>query len=69
MTDWDAYLDAVAGPIGLAIAPEHRDGVARFLDIAAGMARTLDFVALDDGDLALAPVYSPSASLPTEQPE
>ncbi len=59
MTDWDSYMDAVAGSIGLAIAPDYREGVARFLEIAAGMARTLEAVPLDEDELALAPTFLP----------
>ncbi len=46
--DWDAWIDAVAPRLGLAVAPEWRPGVARFLGLAAGMAATLDAVELGD---------------------
>lgn len=57
MSDWDAYIDAVAGPLGLAIAPPYRAGVAGFLGIAAEMAAVLASVDLDPDELALAPIY------------
>ena len=59
MTGADAYIDAAAGLMGLAIAPDHRPGVRRFLGIAAEMAAVLDQVPLDDGALELAPAYLP----------
>ncbi len=56
---WDAYIDAVSAPIGLRVAAEHRPGVTRFLVLATEMAAVLDGVALDEDDLALAPVFTP----------
>lgn len=47
-TDWTAYVDVVAPTVGLAIAPEWRPGVARFLGLAAGMAATLEAVEFGD---------------------
>ena len=48
--DCDAYVDAQAALLGLPIAPEHRPGVVRYLQLAAGMApRVMDFV-LAPGD-------------------
>jgi hypothetical protein len=42
--DWDAYVDAQAALLGLPIAPEHRPGVVRYLQLVAGMApRVMDF--------------------------
>ncbi len=58
MTNWEAYAEGMAGPVGLVIAPEYRAGVARFLAIAAEMAAVLETVELDDAELDLAPVYS-----------
>lgn len=66
MTDWDAYIDAVAGPLGLAIAPPWRSGVVGFLGIAAEMATVLAAVELDPDELALAPVYR--LPEPSEEP-
>jgi hypothetical protein len=42
--DWDAYVDAQAALLGLPIAPEHRPGVVRYLQLVADMApRVMDF--------------------------
>jgi hypothetical protein len=60
----DAYIDSTSAVVGLTIAEEYRPGVARFLALAAEMADLLDAVELDDGELALAPVYLPPASGP-----
>jgi hypothetical protein len=57
--DLDAYIDAASAATGLAIAEAHRPGVARFLALAAEMAAVLEAVPLDDGELALAPVFAP----------
>lgn len=46
--DWDAWIDATAPVLGLAIEPEWRAGIARFLGLAAGMAATLDAADLGD---------------------
>lgn len=55
----EAYLDAAAGLLGLTIEPDWRPGVAKFLELAAEMAATLETVELDDGELVLAAVYTP----------
>ena len=55
----DAYIDATAGLLGLTIEPEWKPGVAKFLGLAAELAATLEAVPLDDGELVLAPVYTP----------
>jgi hypothetical protein len=57
--DPDAYIEAVSAVVGLTVAEAFRPGVARYLALAADMARTLETVELDDGELALAPVYLP----------
>lgn len=64
MTDeeLDAWIDAAAAPLGLAIAAAHRPGVRRFLAIAGEMAATLDRAALDEDEPALAPIYTPPGS-------
>jgi hypothetical protein len=36
--DAERYLDPAAEALGLAIAPEHRPGVVRYLQLAASMA-------------------------------
>jgi hypothetical protein len=59
MTDPDAWIDATAPALGLAIDDAWRPGVVRFLGIAAEMAAILNAVELDDGEFALAPVYLP----------
>jgi hypothetical protein len=42
--DWDAYVDAQAALLGLSVAPEHRPGVLRYLQLVAAMApRVMDF--------------------------
>jgi hypothetical protein len=48
--DWDAYVDAQAALLGLPIAPEHRPGVVRYLQLAAGMAPRVTDFALAPGD-------------------
>jgi hypothetical protein len=57
--DLDAYIDAASAMAGLHVAEAHRPGVARYLALAAEMAATLEAVTLDDGELALAPVFLP----------
>ena len=57
MRDLEAHLDAAAGLVGLAIAEAWRPGVLRFLALAAEMAEAVEAVPLDEGELALAPVY------------
>ena len=40
----EAYIDAQCALLGLTLAPEHRPGVARYLQLVAGMApRVMDF--------------------------
>ena len=42
--DWDAYIDAQAALLGLSVAPEHRPGVLRYLQLVAAMApRVMEF--------------------------
>ncbi len=42
--DLEAYLDAQSALLALPIAPEHRPGVLRYLQLAAGLApRVMDF--------------------------
>lgn len=53
----DTYIDAASVVVGLAITEAWRPGVRRFLGIAAEMAAVLEAVPLEDGELALAPVY------------
>jgi Protein of unknown function (DUF4089) len=59
--DLAAYIDAASAMLDLEIAERHRPGMLRFLGLAAEMAAVLDGVPLDDGELALAPVFLPPA--------
>ncbi|MEM8551552.1 MAG: DUF4089 domain-containing protein [Pseudomonadota bacterium] len=61
----DAYLDATSAALELHIPERHRDGVKRFLAIAAEMADILDKAPLDARDLALAPTFT----LPEPKPD
>ena len=46
----EGYIDAQCALLGLTLAPEHRAGVARYLQMVAAMApRVMDF-ALAPGD-------------------
>ena len=53
----ERYVEAASELLDLPIAAEWRPGVARFLGMAAEMAAMLDAVALDEDDLAPAPVF------------
>lgn len=53
----ERYVDAAAELLDLPIEAEWRPGVARFLGLAAEMAAILDGVALDEDELAPAPVF------------
>ncbi len=55
----EAYMDAAADLVGLAIEPEWRPGVAQYLALAAEMAEILEQVVLDDAEIVQAPVYVP----------
>lgn len=55
----DAYLDAAARAAHLAIAAEYREGVKRFLAIAAEFAAALDEAPVENDHQAHAPVYRP----------
>lgn len=59
--DADAFIDGAAPAVGLSIDPEHREGVKKFLLIAAEMAKTLAEADLDPNEQAHAPVYTPAA--------
>ena len=42
--DFEVYLDAQCALLGLRLAPEHRPGVLRYLQLMAGVApRVMDF--------------------------
>jgi hypothetical protein len=42
--DFEAWMDAQAALLGLPIAPEHRPGVLRYLQLVAGIApRVMEF--------------------------
>lgn len=53
----ERYVDAAAELLDLPIEAEWRPGVARFLGLAAEMAAILDAVALDEDEIAPAPVF------------
>ncbi|MEO0760862.1 MAG: DUF4089 domain-containing protein [Pseudomonadota bacterium] len=67
-TDWDAWIDAMAPAMGLAIDPAHRPGVRQFLEIAADFAAVIETVPLDADELALLPVYTPPDTGPDPDP-
>ncbi len=48
--DPDRYLDATAAALELPIAPEHRPGVLRYLQLAAAMAERIESLPLDPAD-------------------
>ena len=54
-----AYLEAASAVVGLEVAPEYREGVLRFLAIAAEFAAALDSAPVDDDHQAHLPVYLP----------
>ena len=54
-----AYLEAASAVVGLDVAPEHREGVLRFLAIAAEFAAALDTAPVEDDHQAHLPVYRP----------
>ncbi|HUZ73463.1 MAG TPA: DUF4089 domain-containing protein [Stellaceae bacterium] len=56
--DPEAYLDAAAAAIGLAIAPEHRPGVILNLERIAALADTVMSFPLPE-DEEPAPVFRP----------
>ena len=55
--DWDAWIDTASAAMDLPVAGAHRQGVVRFLELAAEMAAILEAVPLDEAELALAPVF------------
>ncbi|MEM7523683.1 MAG: DUF4089 domain-containing protein [Pseudomonadota bacterium] len=57
--DPDKLIDGAAAAIDLPIAPAHRDGVGRFLRIAAEMAKTVDAAPVPEKTLDLATVFTP----------
>jgi len=64
--DFDAFIDQQAAMLGLVIAPEHRPGVKRFVELAATMAEQvmgLPLTAADEAGTVFAPV-SPQDPLP-----
>ena len=56
--DLEAYLDAAAAAIGLAIAPEHRPGVILNLERIAALAGTVMSFPLP-AEVEPAPVFRP----------
>lgn len=62
VADLEAFLDAHSALLRLPIAPEHRDGVVRYLQLAAGMATRVMEFPLDPSD------ESGSAFVPVSPP-
>jgi hypothetical protein len=62
--DTEAYVDAAAAALGLALAPDHRPGVIRYFQLAASMApRVMDFplTPADESGNVFVPVEAPKA--------
>ena len=62
--DWQRFIDAQGAMVGLSVAPEHRPGVARYLQLVAAMApRVTDFALTPDDEPAnvFTPVSPPAA--------
>ncbi len=59
--DPDAWIDAMAPVMGLAIGPVERPGVRTFLTLAKTMADRLETVELADDQLQPAAVFTPEA--------
>lgn len=55
----EALIDSLGPLLGLAITPEQRPGVIRFLAVAAEMAAVVASAPIDPDHLALAPVFVP----------
>jgi hypothetical protein len=55
-----AYIDATAGALGLTVAPEWKENVATFLDIARGMAALVEEARAETA-VEAAPVFTPRA--------
>lgn len=57
--DFDAYITQQAAMLGLPLAAEHRPGVRRFVELAAGMAEQvmgLPLTAADEAGFVFTPV-------------
>ena len=57
--DFDAFIEQQAALLGLPIAPAHRPGVKRFVELAAGMAEQvmgLPLTAADEAGYVFTPV-------------
>jgi hypothetical protein len=57
--DFDAHVAAASAAVDLEVPETCREGVKRFLAVAAEMAETLEAVPLDEREQAPAPVYRP----------
>jgi len=58
----EAYVDAAANAVGLKIAAEHRPGVVRYVQLAAGLAHqvmTFELAADDESASVFVPVEVP----------
>ncbi len=57
--DFDAFIEQQAAVLGLPIAPDHRPGVKRFVELAAGMAEqvmSMPLTPVDEAGHVFAPV-------------
>jgi hypothetical protein len=62
--DFEAFVDAQSALLGLPIAPEHRPGVVRYLQLVASIApRVMDFALTpaDESGSVFVPVAPPAA--------
>ncbi|MEM6849537.1 MAG: DUF4089 domain-containing protein [Pseudomonadota bacterium] len=57
--DPDAHIDSASPAVGLTIDPAYREGVKRFLLLAAEMADALNEADLAPNKQAHAPVFTP----------
>lgn len=63
--DFEAYVDAQSALLGLPIAPEHRPGVVRYLQLVYSIApRVMDFALTpaDESGSIFVPVAPPAAA-------
>lgn len=59
VTDWQAYIDAVAPAVGLEIRQEWKPSVATYLALAASNAALFAELPFDDAKDEAAPVFRP----------
>ena len=66
--DLEAFVDAQSAMLQLPIAPEHREGVLRYLQLATGMAERVMGLPLDPADesgAVFVPVPPPAPQEPS----